>query len=180
MTICVAYKQNGKVYTASDTRISAGDSVGKDRTEKIFHKNGITYCCAGDLKTNQGIRYEFDYKLPNNYDNIDSVIYNDFRSKLKKWLKDNPEYLNKKGEFTDELMIVADNKIYIFNCDFSITEPEFNYYCIGCGASEGFASLYSLNQVKGVSTKKKIEIAIQTAGEFSRGCNKTVKWFEKD
>lgn len=177
MTICIAYKQNGKVYTASDTRISCGDSCGKDRTEKIFEKGGIIYCVAGDLKTNQALRYEFEYTLPDNYDNIKDVIYNDFRKSLKDWLKSNPEYLSKKGEFRDELIIVADNNIYIFNSDFSITEPEFNYYCIGSGSEYGFASLYALNQVKGITTKKKVEIAIQTAGEFSTGCNKAIKWF---
>lgn len=177
MTICVAYKQNGKVYCASDTRISCGDVCGRDKTEKIFEKGGIIYCLAGNLSTNQALRYEFDYELPEHYDNINEVIYGDFRQKLKKFLKDNPEYLTKKGNFNDDLMIVADNKIFVVNTDFSITEPEFNYYCIGCGSDEGFAALYALNQVKGISTKTKIRIAIETAGEFERGCNKTVKQF---
>lgn len=179
MTICVAYKQNGKVYCASDSKISAGDSCGRDRTEKIFEKGGIIYCCAGDLKTNQALRYEFDFNMPDNYGLVEDVIYNDFRRSLKAFLKDNPEYLSKKGEFKDELMIIADNKIFIFNCDFSITEPTFNYYCIGCGSDSGFAALYALNKIKGISTKNKIKFAIEAAGEFSTGCNKEVCWFEE-
>ena len=177
MTLCIAYKQNGKVYCASDTQITAGDECGKDRTSKIFSKGGITYLCAGNLKTNQAIRYDFDFKKPSQYNSTDDIVYYDFRKAFKEFLKNNPEYTNKKGEFTDSLMIVVDDKIYIFNCDMSITEPTMNYYCIGSGADNGFAALYALNQVRGISTKDKITIALNTAGEFTTGCNKNICWF---
>ena len=177
MTICVAYKSKGKVFCASDTLISADLDCGRDTMEKIFEKNGIIYCVAGDCKANMGLRYEFNFKKPANATSADDVVFNHFRNKLKKFLKDNEEYLNEEKEFVGELMIIVDNQIYVFNPDYSITKPTTNFYCIGCGADIGFGALGAIQEVKGLSTRDKVNIAIHTAGKYSTGCNEEVRWF---
>lgn len=178
MTICIAYKdrENNKVICATDSCTTIGDNINLVKSLKMYEKNGIVFLTSGKVGFNQTLMINFDYSLPETYDNIDNVVKSDFKTKLKEFCKEN-DLLDENNMLPNNLLLIICNKIYLVCSSFTIVESQHDYMAIGCGTDIALGSLYALeNEDRPI--KEKIEIAINACNEFSCGCDNRIQWME--
>lgn len=176
MTIIVGYKTKKGLLFASDTQCSSDEERGMDTIEKVFEKNGVIYGIAGSININNELRYNFNYKFSDINDKHE--LFGNFRTTLKNFLRTSDNCLNEQNELDGQILFGVNNNIYAFQCDLSITECMKNYYCVGSGSSYALGSLYTTHTLSNIPVRKKLKLAIESAGEFSMGCNKEVKIYD--
>lgn len=176
MTIIVGYKTKKGLLFASDTQCSSDEEKNMDTIEKVFKKNGVIFGVAGSINLNNELRYNFDYKFKNLND--ERELYSSFRYELKNFIKNADNCITENNELDGQLLIGINNNLYVFQCDLSITNVMKNYYCIGSGSSFALGSLYTSHNLSNIPIKKKLKLAIESAGEFSMGCNKEVRFYD--
>lgn len=179
MTIIVGYKTKKGLLFASDTECSSPSEKGTDTIAKVFEKNGIVYAVSGSINLNNELRYNFNYKILNwetNY--FETELFTDYRNALKDFIKNADNCLTEQNEVDGQILIGAKGNLYVIQNDLSMTNVMKNYYCIGCGSSHALGSLYTTHSLIKIPVKKKLQLAIEAAGEFSMGCNKEVKFYD--
>lgn len=167
MTVVVGLKAGRSIWMGSDSAATSDDfSKSNWQPKKIFIlKNEFLIGYSSSFRAGQIIEHAF---TPPDSGNLRGMRYltTKFIPAMIKTLEKQKFDLS---ENDSEFLLGWRSKLYQVQCDFSLFESIDGYAAIGSGESYAVSALYtykSLN-IKGVQSKKYIEMALNAAANFN-------------
>lgn len=166
MSTVIAYidKFSNVGYLASDSNGIDNDNCMEFNNKKIFQYQGnkhnelkkegynILIGMVGSYKELEKLRYYdnlFDDFVSNNISSQNNHINRKFI--VKNIVPKLQNLFTNANKCESDIIIIARNKIYIVQNDYSVLEPKDNFYAIGTGQYYALGSLYTINKLREIS-----------------------------
>lgn len=164
--------------------LMAGDSFGGDGSTgakflkpKVFKRGDFVMGVCGSYRVMQLL--EFTLKIPekSNSQSTESYLYSDFVEAVRSCLINGGcTKVSENGiqSFPAADFVFGYNKqLYFMQDDFSILEPESNYYSTGSGSKHASASLYTTEKLN-MPVEDRIQEAFDCTSHFVTSVNNSV------
>jgi len=164
MTCIVALKDGDDVYIGADRQITHG-WLKKDAC-KLKTAEGLVFGSAGSARGMQIIEESWKKVRSSPCENDVYGWFQDCMIPLFKEMKDNDYNSFSKCNF---ILVLNKSIIFLDGADLFFDIPSIGYTSIGSGSEVALGSLYSTDGV--LSAQKRVEKALEAAGNFSVGCS---------
>jgi len=177
MTCIVAIKDKSGVYIGGDSQASSGLDAFQREDPKVFKKDNMIFGFTRSYRMGQLIQYAMPEIIYNTTDPF-GFLCKAFIPELLKCLKDNNYAKVSDNKASGGTFIIGfQGRIFSIEDDFQVAEPSYPYDSCGCGRPYAIGALHQIINMD-LSTKVKIGLAIETAGEFSNGVGGRVDYVE--
>lgn len=164
-TCIVGLECNNGVYLGGDSAGVSGFDVSIRTDPKVF-KNG-SFIMGFTTSFRMGQLLQFKFEPPKNTDKKPDYKFmvTDFIDAVKKCFNEN-DFGSKGSNVYGSFLVGYRGKLYIIYEDLQVGINECGYASIGCGESYALGSLFSTYKL---SPRKRVEMALNAASEFSGG-----------
>lgn len=139
MTTIIAKEVNGKVTFGYDSLCTGGDSFELER-EKVFSNNGIIFGIAGRLLLNAEFKHANFPTPPKNPQLTDKYVTVSLMPHIRRLLNELAPRRS-EDEFSMQILVVVNNRIYEIGCDTSWMRRVDGLYAIGSGSPVALGAL---------------------------------------
>lgn len=154
MTTILAKEVNGKVHFAYDSLCTGGDSFELER-EKVFANNGIIFGIAGRLLLNAEFKHAQFPSPPKDPSLTDKYITLSLMPHIRRLLNELAPRRH-EDEFSMQILVVVNNRIYEIGCDTSWMRRVDGLYAIGSGSPVALGAMKH-----GASLEEALKIAAE-------------------
>jgi ATP-dependent protease HslVU (ClpYQ) peptidase subunit len=142
------------------------------RTSKSFTNGPYVFGGAGSYRMIQIVEHCFEPPEPD-WDKLERFMAHDFADSLRESLKEHGwlEQLDERDSASGgELLVSVGGRLFLAEPDFSILEPEQNYYAIGYGAPYAIGALHATAALDPpIEARERVMIGLRAAQEFNAG-----------
>ena len=177
MTCIVGIKTDDNVYIGADTFGSNSFTGHSYIRPKIFKKDNFIYGVCGSYRVMQLLEFSYSTPLRTIGQSIEHYLYAKIPDSIRDCLK-NGGVINSTNNIetiaqNSSFLFAYENRLFVFQHDFSILEPIANYATTGSGCYHAEASLYSTeNVIK--DTEERIKKAIICASNYVLSVNNKI------
>lgn len=167
MTCIIALRQNGKVYLAGDRMGSSTSNKFVCKLPKVFKHGEMLIGFCGSFHLQSILQHRLEV-LPIQTTNIDKYIHTKFITELADQVIA-MDYRSDQANYRIEgdLLIAANNKIYLLEGFDSVIEIAADYYAAGSGYEYALGALSVLKENKKMSPKVRLKKAMEAVIEHS-------------
>lgn len=201
-TCIAAIKHRGKVYMATDSRLSWGMDQAQELPKgnrKIVKRDGLILAGTGTWYLCRLILQTLAFRSPEGYEGIedqyfDSIFYNDVVKLLKSKGHIDVDsglhpVLKIPYDVSAEIIMVLNGRLFTLTIENPVVEENHNPsglvmieelnipYAAGCGGQLAWGSLLtteSLEEVLLLKPKERLKLALQVAAQVSPGCDENI------
>ena len=172
MTCIVGIRTKDNVFIGGDTLGSNGFTGGSNVRSKVFKKGNFLFGGCGSMRNSQLLEFSLTIPKINVDEKTEDYLYSRFVDAVRSCMKDggalklenNAEWMN-GGRF----LFAYDNRLFIMQGNFSITESTNDYSAVGSGEYHAQTSMYSTQDVE--DPKERIKRAIICASNYVLSVN---------
>lgn len=144
MTCIVAVEENGRVVIGGDRMGSNSHTGSSVSHSKVFNVGEITIGYTSSFRMGQLLQYALEVPEIEDGTDIDKWVSINLMQAIRKAYKDNGWDKEKDGEATNgSFLLVAKNRVYEIQTDYSYIRNISGEYAIGSGADYALGSLRS-------------------------------------
>jgi ATP-dependent protease HslVU (ClpYQ) peptidase subunit len=173
MSCVVSVLVDGKLFMGSDSGVFLEDNIIPSYFEKVFWKGEFLVGVVGSVRSSQVIRYGMDLPSMEDRDPMEYMV-NTFTASLRKSLNEMGRSMESDdGEVVTASILVGmkDNshkhRLFLVGHDFSILEPNQNYFSIGAGSDAAMGYLDAVSNTAEDEGFLRVKEALEVAGKFS-------------
>lgn len=167
MTAIVGLVHDGRVYIGGDSAGVAGWSMTVRADAKVFRNGPYVMGFTTSFRMGQLLRYALDAPPPTG--DLDRFMATTFVDAIRKCLKDGGwAKKDAEQEAGGKFLVGIGGRLFCVETDYQVGEPATGYAAVGCGDEIALGALYA-TALAGLPPKKRIEIALQAAEQFSAG-----------
>ena len=169
MTCICAIAEEGKTWIGADSAGANSSQIFTRKDPKLFRKGNMLIGFTSSYRMGQLLRYSLI--LPKHYEgvSVEEYLHTVFIDEVRETLSKGGFLRKDREEEIGGVFIVGyKGRLFTVESDFQIGETVCGYHAVGCGDSVALGSLYSTNGA-GLSSEKRIKIALEAAQEFCLG-----------
>lgn len=168
MTCIVGLEHNGRVYIGGDSAGVSDYDLTVRADEKVFRSGPFVMGFCGSFRMGQLLRYRLEApKLPKDPDDLDRWMVCEFVDAVRECLAAGDHLKKKAGhESEGEFLVGVRGRLFTVQADFQVARSSHTYDAVGCGANLALGSLFTS---EGVSPRKRVQVALYAAEQFSAG-----------
>ena len=169
MTAIAGYidKKNKKTYIASDS-MGSNRFTGQGFGTKIFRNKNITFAVCGSYRIMKLLEYSYSPRGFEVDESVDDYVYKYLNKNMLEFFKDN--WISPKKddvyEIKGAIIFAIKDKLYIYQGDHAILEPEKHYAAEGSGAYHTESAIQILDQNTDLNPKKILTKAIAVTSDY--------------
>lgn len=171
MTCIVGLEHKGKIYIGGDSRVMFNSTAVSLAAPKVFMLGGLLVGCAGVRRVAELVRYKVDPPAFCNPENLrdkdlDCLMFY-FGEAIREAMRAGGAIRSDQGIETIEATILAGvfGRLYIMASNFSFSRVN-RFAAIGCGMDFALGALYATEDLE---PRKRVQVALESAAEFSDG-----------
>lgn len=164
-TCIVGLEYDKGVYLGGDSAGVSGLDISIRTDPKVFKNGPFIMGFTSSFRMGQLLMYKFDPPLRSKSQDDYEFMVIDFIDAVKKCFNDN-DFGSKSSNEYGSFLVGYRGKLYIIYEDLQVGINECGYTSIGCGESYALGSLFSTPKL---SPRKRVEMALNAASEFSAG-----------
>lgn len=167
MTCIIALRQNGKVYLAGDRMGSSTSNKFVCQLPKVFKHGDMLIGFCGSFHLQSILHHRLEV-LPIQTTNLDKYIHTKFIAELAEQVLA-MDYRSDQANYRIEgdLLVAANNKIYLIENFDSVIEIAGDYYAVGSGYEYALGALSVLRDNKRMSAPMRLKKAMQAVIDHS-------------
>lgn len=172
MTAIVGWIEGSDVYIGGDSAALNSSYNKRIRAdEKVFTRNGtMIFGFTTSFRMGQLLRYSLT--IPEQSKKQDDYEYmcTTFIDAVLKTLEEKKYATVKSGQAEiGDFLVGYKGALYQVCDDLQVARNTINYDTVGCGGNLAMGAMYILSKIKNIPPKKRIEMALEAAAEFSGG-----------
>jgi len=164
-TCIVGLEYDKGIYIGGDSAGVSGLDVSIRTDPKVFKNGPFIMGFTTSFRMGQLLMYKFEPPKRDPKKTDHEFMVTDFIDAVKKCFIDN-DFGSKENNDYGSFLVGYRGKLYIIYEDLQVGENECGYASVGCGESYALGSLFSTPKL---SPRKRIEMALNAAAEFSGG-----------
>lgn len=170
MTCIVGLEHDGDIYIGGDSAGIDGYKLQTRSDEKVFINDQFIMGFTTSFRMGQLLRYSFS--VPEHSYKKDDMTYlvTDFVDAVRDCFRDNG-YLTRDSDVESggTFLFGYRNSLYCMESDFQIAKSRSEFMACGCGDQVALGAMAASRSITNMKPEKRIELALQTAEEFSAG-----------
>lgn len=169
MTLVIAQQEAGRVIMGADSAAGSTDEIHTyPDLEKIFRRGPYLVGVCGSWLICQVVNYLVEWPEPPDSGDLLPFLFGEVVPEIRRAVKaadalhGAPTFLGDKTV----LLVGLRGQLFIITSDLSVVRSA-GLSCIGSARQYGYAAMHALKAAKIKSARRRIEMALETAAEFS-------------
>jgi len=177
MTCVVGIVQNNRICLGADSASVGGWSLQLRKDPKVFRVGDMLIGFTTSWRMGQILQYQLELPEHNADADAHEWMVSKFVEAVRKCLKAGGfSEINDNVETGGFFLVGFSGKLFTVEANFQVGERLQNYAAVGCGADLALGSLYATGRMK--SIRRRVEIALEAAEEFSAGVARPFNFIE--
>ncbi|NKI17398.1 hypothetical protein HCU74_08210 [Spongiibacter sp. KMU-166] len=169
MTAIAGIMNDGKVYIGGDSAGVGGLSMQTRSDPKVFKNGEFIFGYTSSFRMGQLLEHEFSPPKPFEGEEGMPYMVKRFIPAVRGLMKGGGYQETRNGqEYGGTFLVGWRGQLYEIEGDYQVARVRQSYHACGCGQDLVLGSLHATDSMK-IAPKKRIEMALQAASEFSAG-----------